>query len=178
MLTLRDFRLIVQERRSKFLVKCNTILFLPFLLVLRYVAWVTNLFLPFSWFILLVSDRINKGGNATPSVRPHVRPSIDFRSIFGTDWPFTLKFCLWVCHDHSSQTIESQGHRPRSRSWVRLVQSVSSFLFSLISVMLAFFICCLSALKVYMLCKIIVLEELNNRLGRIVGFSLGTETID
>ena len=50
--------------------------------------------------------------------------SICFHSIFATNWPLTLNFCLWVGHDHSSQGIEGQHHRSRSRSWVRLMQSV------------------------------------------------------
>jgi len=45
--------------------------------------------------------------------------SVCFHSIFGTDWPLTVNTCVWVGHDHSSQGIEGQGHRSRSRSWVR-----------------------------------------------------------
>ena len=45
-------------------------------------------------------------------------------SIFRTDWPLTSIYCMWVDRDHGSQEIEGQGHRSRSRSWVRLMRSV------------------------------------------------------
>ena len=46
---------------------------------------------------------------------PSVRLSVYFHPTFGTDWPLTLKFCMWVGlgHDHSSQGIEGQGHRSK-----------------------------------------------------------------
>ena len=52
-----------------------------------------------------------------------VRPSVCFHSIFGTDWPLTLNICMQVGRDHSSHGIIDQGHRSRSRSWVRLMWS-------------------------------------------------------
>ena len=57
-----------------------------------------------------------------PSVYPSVCLSVCFHFIFGTDWPLTLNFWMWVVHKHSSQGIEGQGHR----SWllVRLMRSV------------------------------------------------------
>ena len=59
-----------------------------------------------------------------PSVRLSVRPFVS--TIFETDWPLTLNFCVWVGYDHISQGINGQGNRSRSRSmsWVRLIRSV------------------------------------------------------
>ena len=37
-------------------------------------------------------------------------PSVCFHSIFGTNWPLTFNFGMWVGHDHSSQGIEGHGH--------------------------------------------------------------------
>jgi len=59
--------------------------------------------------IHLVTDRISVGGNALTFVRPSLCQSVCFHSIFGTDGPLILKFCMWVGHDHSSQGIEGQG---------------------------------------------------------------------
>ena len=53
----------------------------------------------------VVTDRVSTGGNAIASIRL----SACFHSIFVTDWPFTLNFCMSVGHDHSSQGIEGQG---------------------------------------------------------------------
>ena len=55
---------------------------------------------------------------------PSVCLSVCFHSIVGTNWPLTLKFFVWVGHDHSSQGIEGQSDRSRSMSWVRLMRSV------------------------------------------------------
>ena len=68
---------------------------------------------------------ISKSGNAIASISPLVHPSVHpFVStpVFWTDRPLTLIFCMWVGHNHGSHEIEGQGHR--SRSWVRLLQSV------------------------------------------------------
>jgi len=68
----------------------------------------------------VIVDCYSKGGNAIASVRL----SVCFHSVFRTNWPLTLNSCMWIGHDHSSQGIESQGHRSRSKSWVRLMRSV------------------------------------------------------
>ena len=57
-----------------------------------------------------ITDCISVGGNAIVSVHLSIRPSICFHSVFRTDWPLTLNFCVQVNHDHSSQGIEGQGH--------------------------------------------------------------------
>jgi len=78
--------------------------------------------------ILMFIDRISEAGNAIPSVRPSVcfsvHLSIHLFPLCRTDWPLTLNFCMWVGYDRSSQGIEGQGHRSRSRSWVRLLRLV------------------------------------------------------
>ena len=68
---------------------------------------------------MFATDRISGEVIQSP---PSVCPSVCFHSIFGTDWPLTLNFCMWVGHDHSSQGIEGHGHR--SRSWARQMRSV------------------------------------------------------
>ena len=47
--------------------------------------------------------------------------SVCFQSIFWTDWPLNLDFCLFMGHDHRSCGMKTQGHRSRSRSRVRVV---------------------------------------------------------
>ena len=49
-----------------------------------------------------ITDCISEGGNAITSVCL----SICFHSICGTNWPLTLKFCMWVGHNHSSQGLK------------------------------------------------------------------------
>ena len=52
--------------------------------------------------VMLIVDRIIEGGNAIASVCPFVS------TLFGTDLPLTLNFCMRVGHDHSPQRIEGQ----------------------------------------------------------------------
>ena len=86
---------------------------------------------------LLLTTLAREVMQSPPPVRPSVRLSIRcFHSIFRTNWPLTLNFCMWVDHDYSSQGIEGQGHRSWSRSWVRLMWSVrpwSRAVFSIVS---------------------------------------------
>ena len=56
--------------------------------------------------MMMITDHISEGGNAIASVRL----SVCFHSIFGTDWPLTLSFCVWAGHDHNSQGFKGQGH--------------------------------------------------------------------
>ena len=59
-----------------------------------------------------------------PSVRLSVRPSVRLFPLYLRNrLTVDLEFCTWVGHDYSSQGIEGQGHRSRSRSWVRLTRS-------------------------------------------------------
>ena len=58
---------------------------------------------------MIITDRISEGPEVMRSPLP-IRPSICFHSMFGTDWPLTLNFCVWVGHDCSSPAIEGQGH--------------------------------------------------------------------
>ena len=57
---------------------------------------------------MMFTDRISEWGNAIAFVWRSVCPSDCFHSIFWTDWPLTLNFCMWAGHDHSSQGIEGQ----------------------------------------------------------------------
>ena len=71
-----------------------------------------------SRWIKLVTNRGSGEGIAIGRVRPSVRL---FRFNLWTDWPLTLIPARVKGHDHSSQGIESQGHRSRTRSpWSRL----------------------------------------------------------
>jgi len=66
------------------------------------------------------SIRPTESGNAIASVRPSMCPSVCIFSIFWTDRPLTLIFCMWVGHDHGSREIEGKGNR----SCVGLMRSV------------------------------------------------------
>ena len=50
------------------------------------------------------------GGNAIVSVRLSVR-LFPLYSVFLTDWPLTLVFCMCVGHYHGVQEIETEGHK-------------------------------------------------------------------
>jgi len=57
-----------------------------------------------------VTDRIIMVGNAIT----YVRPCVCFHSVFRSNWPLTLTFCMYMVHAHSFPEFESQGQRSRS----------------------------------------------------------------
>ena len=94
----------------------------------RRPAWVRQLIESCDWCCYLVwwilgifTDCMSEGGNAIASIRwSFCLFPLSLRNRLTVD----LELCLRVGHDHSSQGIDGQGHRSRSRSWVRLVWSV------------------------------------------------------
>lgn len=68
------------------------------------------------YIYLLVTHCIREEGNVIGSVHMSVclvHPSIRFYSIFWTEWPMTLTFCMYMSHDRRSHGIKGQGSRMR-----------------------------------------------------------------
>jgi len=57
----------------------------------------------------MITARVSMGGNAIASVS----------TLFQTNWPLTLTFCMYMCHDRSCPGIEGQGQTATRLVWPR-----------------------------------------------------------
>ena len=74
----------------------------------------------------LTTALAGKVKQSVASVCPSVCPSVCVHSIFWTNWPLHLRFCLCVCHNHSLPGIEGQGDRWRWKVNVNAVTLTSN----------------------------------------------------